>query len=302
MRPLKANAWQRGRAILVWSALLVFLVLPQVDARPIRHRKRPAFSVALQPFSLVQSAINSVAAPEAPRILRAAAAGGIRTAYYAPRRIKPYVPRGERADDYESENERDDEIQPIRVAYQSARQTPVTGPSTESEDDYDHEHEHEQDNQEEAEPKIGSRGDRPMVAGKRAVLRNGIAYAPAQAPQNVKDAIWAANQLRRKPYAWGGGHGSFSDSGYDCSGSVSYALHGGGLLPAPLPSTDLMRYGERGRGRWITIYSRPGHTFAVIAGLRFDTTDLGRGGDVGPRWYVDGRNTRGYAARHPAGL
>ena len=71
---------------------------------------------------------------------------------------------------------------------------------------------------------------------------------------------------------------------------------------APLPSSDLMRYGERGRGRWITIYSRAGHTFAVIAGLRFDTTDLDRGGDVGPRWYVDGRDTRDYVARHPAGF
>ena len=141
-----------------------------------------------------------------------------------------------------------------------------------------------------------------MVAGKRAVLRNGVAYAPARAPENVKNAIWAANTLRRKPYVWGGGHGSFHDYGYDCSGSVSYALHGAGLLPAPMPSGDLMRYGERGRGRWITIYSRRGHTFAVIAGLRFDTTDLGRGGDVGPRWYADGRDTRGFVARHPAGF
>ena len=141
-----------------------------------------------------------------------------------------------------------------------------------------------------------------MVAGKRAVLRNGVAYAPSRAPENVKNAIWAANTLRRKPYVWGGGHGSFHDIGYDCSGAVSFALHGAGLLAAPLPSSDLMRYGERGRGRWITIYSRRGHTFAVIAGLRFDTTDLSRGGDIGPRWYVDGRDTRGYAARHPAGL
>jgi len=133
-------------------------------------------------------------------------------------------------------------------------------------------------------------------------LRNGIAYAPSRAPQNVKNAIWAANTLRRKPYVWGGGHGSFYDHGYDCSGSVSYALHGAGVLAAPLPSSDLMRYGERGRGRWITIYSRSGHTFAVIAGLRLDTTDLGRGGDVGPRWYVDGRDTRGFVARHPAGF
>lgn len=141
-----------------------------------------------------------------------------------------------------------------------------------------------------------------MVEGKRAVLRNGIAYAPSRAPQNVKNAIWAANTLRRKPYVWGGGHGSFYDHGYDCSGSVSYALHGAGVLAAPLPSSDLMRFGERGRGRWITVYSRPGHTFAIIAGLRFDTTDLGRGGDVGPRWYMDGRDTRGFVARHPAGF
>jgi hypothetical protein len=141
-----------------------------------------------------------------------------------------------------------------------------------------------------------------MVAGKRAVLRDGIAYAPSQAPQSVKEVIWAANQLHRKPYVWGGGHRSFNDHGYDCSGSVSFALHGAGLIAAPVLSDDLMRYGERGRGRWITIYSRSGHTFAVIAGLRFDTTDLSRGGNVGPRWYAEGRDTRGYVARHPAGF
>lgn len=141
-----------------------------------------------------------------------------------------------------------------------------------------------------------------MVSGDRAVLRGGVAYAPSRAPQSVKNAIWAANTLRRKPYVWGGGHGSFNDRGYDCSGTVSFALHGGGVLGSPLPSSDLMRYGERGRGRWMTIYSRQGHTFAVIAGLRLDTTDLGRGGDVGPRWYDYGRDTGGYVARHPIGM
>ena len=95
---------------------------------------------------------------------------------------------------------------------------------------------------------------------------------------------------------------SFNDYGYDCSGSVSYALHYAGLLAAPIPSSDFMRYGERGRGRWITIYARHGHTFAVIAGLRLDTTDLRYGGDVGPRWYADSRNTRGFEARHPIGM
>jgi hypothetical protein len=259
--------------------------------------------VALQPFSLVHSVVHAVAAPvvyEAPRILRAAATAPIRAAYYKPRRIIPRLPPARRVDDYGQQDERDGDAHPIRVAYQSARRMPPTDPGAESGDDYDQDQ--EQDNDERAGAQIERRGDRPTVAGKRAVLRNGIAYAPSRAPENVRNAIWAANTLRRKPYVWGGGHGSFSDYGYDCSGSVSYALHGAGLLASPMPSSDLMCYGERGRGRWITIYSRPGHTFAVIAGLRLDTTDLGRGGDVGPRWYVDGRDTRGYVARHPAGF
>jgi cell wall-associated NlpC family hydrolase len=147
-----------------------------------------------------------------------------------------------------------------------------------------------------------SSGSRPTVSGNRAVLRNGVAYAPENAPSRVKSAIWAVNTIRRKPYHWGGGHGSFQDSGYDCSGTVSYALHYAGALNQPLPSSDLLRYGERGRGRWITIYSRRGHTFAVIAGLRLDTTDFRYGGDVGPRWHLDQRSTWGFEARHPAGL
>jgi hypothetical protein len=145
-------------------------------------------------------------------------------------------------------------------------------------------------------------GSRPMVQGSRAVLRNGIASAPSQAPQSVKNAIWAVNDLRRKPYVWGGGHGLFNDGGYDCSGTVSFALHNAGALNSPIPSSDLMRFGERGRGRWFTIYSRNGHTFAVIAGLRLDTTDFRNGGNTGPRWHADMRDTRGYVARHPAGM
>jgi hypothetical protein len=148
-------------------------------------------------------------------------------------------------------------------------------------------------------PRMDARG--PVVAGNRAILRNGVAYAPSRAPANVQNAIWAVNTLRRKPYRWGGGHSSFYDYGYDCSGTVSFALHSAGLLPAPMPSSDFLRYGERGRGRWITIYSRRGHTFAVIAGLRLDTTDLRYGEDVGPRWHWDGRDTSGFEARHPAG-
>ena len=112
----------------------------------------------------------------------------------------------------------------------------------------------------------------PTIASSRAALRNGIALAPADAPLAVKRAIWAANQLRSKPYRYGGGHRSFRDSGYDCSGTVSYALGGAGLISSPLSSSDFRRYGERGQGRWITVYARNGHTFAVIArsAIRYD--------------------------------
>jgi len=145
-------------------------------------------------------------------------------------------------------------------------------------------------------------GSHPMVPGNRAVLRNGIAYAPANAPDSVKHAIWAVNMICHRPYVWGGGHGSFHDYGYDCSGTISFALHYAGMLEQPLPSSDFLRYGERGRGRWFTIYSRHGHVFAMIAGLRLDTTDLRYGSDVGPRWHFDGRDAWGFQARHPVGL
>jgi cell wall-associated NlpC family hydrolase len=154
----------------------------------------------------------------------------------------------------------------------------------------------------ESTPQFEGGSSHPMVQGSRAVLRNGVAYAPSNAPDRVKNAIWAVNSIRSRPYVWGGGHGTFHDYGYDCSGTVSYALHYAGALTQPLPSNDLLRYGERGRGRWITIYSRRGHTFASIAGLRLDTTDLRYGRDVGPRWHLDGRDTWGFEARHPAGL
>ena len=183
--------------------------------------------------------------------------------------------------------------EPIRVAYYASPSQPALAPRAEPVED---EGNLEATN---AFPEINS--NRPIVPGDRAILRNGIAYAPAHAPDNIKNAIWAVNTLRRKPYVWGGGHGSFNDYGYDCSGAVSFALHYAGLLDAPLPSSDLRHYGRRGRGRWITIYSRNGHTFAIIAGLRLDTTDLRDGGDVGPRWYADRRDTSGFDARHPAG-
>jgi cell wall-associated NlpC family hydrolase len=189
--------------------------------------------------------------------------------------------------------------EPIQMAYNVPRAQAVRVPRASAAADY------ESDYGEETErtvPTTQTRYAGPIVAGNRAILRNGIAYAPSRAPANVKNAIWAVNTLRGKPYVWGGGHDSFNDYGYDCSGSVSYALHYAGLLAAPIPSSDFIRYGERGHGRWITIYARHGHTFAVIAGLRLDTTDLRYGGDVGPRWYADSRNTRGFEARHPIGM
>lgn len=186
--------------------------------------------------------------------------------------------------------------QPVRVAYLVPHPNRQHPPRAErATPDYE-------DFPEGIEESDSGNGNRPTVASNRAILRNGVAYAPERAPQSVKEAIWAVNSLRHKPYVWGGGHGSFFDGGYDCSGTVSFALRGAGAIAAPLPSNDLMRFGERGRGRWFTIYARPGHTFAVIAGLRLDTTDFQNGGNTGPRWHADLRDTRGYVARHPAGL
>jgi hypothetical protein len=126
------------------------------------------------------------------------------------------------------------------------------------------------------------------------------AIAPIGAPDTVKSAIAAANELTRKPYRYGGGHrASFLDTAYDCSGSVSYVLHGASLLPKPLDSSAFMRWGLRGKGAWITVYTNPRHAFAVIAGLRFDTAGPG---SRGPRWRTGTRVMRGFTARHPEEL
>jgi hypothetical protein len=132
-----------------------------------------------------------------------------------------------------------------------------------------------------------------------ARLVRGVAYAPPGAPSAVVRAIRAGNKLQDKPYRYGGGHASFVDTAYDCSGTVSFALHGGGLLKAPLASGGLMRWGRAHRGRWITVYSNPGHAYMVIAGLRLDTS--GTGGS-GPRWQTARRSSAGFVARHPTGL
>jgi peptidoglycan hydrolase CwlO-like protein len=137
----------------------------------------------------------------------------------------------------------------------------------------------------------------PLAPGDQAqLLSNGDAAAPASAPAAVKNAIAAANQIDETTYVWGGGHGSFTSSGYDCSGAVSFALNGGGLLSSPLDSTGLETWGVAGAGRWITVYANAGHAWMVIAGLRFDTV-----GGPGPRWHTDLESTSGFIARHPDG-
>jgi cell wall-associated NlpC family hydrolase len=125
------------------------------------------------------------------------------------------------------------------------------------------------------------------------------ATAPAGAPPAVVAAIEAANAITDRPYRYGGGHGGFEDRAYDCSGAVSYVLHGAGLLRAPRASTGLERFGLPGRGAWISVYANAGHAYLVVAGLRFDTS--GRG-ESGPRWRPEPRSGRRYTVRHPEGL
>jgi peptidoglycan hydrolase CwlO-like protein len=140
----------------------------------------------------------------------------------------------------------------------------------------------------------------PAPAGHATLDSSGDAIPPSNAPLAVRAVIEAANQIDDLPYIWGGGHGSFTSSGYDCSGSVSFALHGGGFLSSPLDSTGLEVWGEPGGGNWITVFANSGHAWAYIAGLRWDTG--GPGGGSGPRWSTVMRDdTSSFVARHPAG-
>jgi len=135
--------------------------------------------------------------------------------------------------------------------------------------------------------------------GQTATLVNGRAIPPANAPVAVRSAIEAGNRIVGLPYVWGGGHGSFESSGYDCSGTVSYALHGGGFLSSPLDSSGLTTWGSPGPGSWITVYASSGHAYVVIAGLRLDTS--GTVGGSGPSWSTEMRSSSGFVARHPDG-
>jgi hypothetical protein len=141
-------------------------------------------------------------------------------------------------------------------------------------------------------------GDRASVT-RASALPNGIAVPPLEAPEEIKQIIEAGNVIARSPYLWGGGHGKWIDKGYDCSGSVSFALAAAGLLDGPLDSGRLSRWGETGRGRWVTIYANAGHVFMEVAGIRFDTSGQRV---TGSRWQNEGRSTAGFVVRHPEGL
>ncbi len=147
-----------------------------------------------------------------------------------------------------------------------------------------------------------SSGTTTCPPAQKARLVHGEAVPPPEAPPAVKAAIAAANTIRYKPYIWGGGHGRWQARGYDCSGAVSFALHGGGLLGAPLVSGQLAHWGRPGRGRWITIYANATHVYAVIAGRRWDTVG-DPPGISGPRWHpsMRGETKAGFIVRHPAG-
>lgn len=134
---------------------------------------------------------------------------------------------------------------------------------------------------------------------KAKLLPTGELIPPKSAPPKVKAVIAAANKIRTKPYVFGGGHARWWDRGYDCSGAVSFALRGGKFLDSPMPSGPLAKWGLAGLGRWITVYTNPGHAYAVIAGVRWDTS--GDSNETGPRWHTDLRTNAGFVARHPAG-
>ena len=141
-----------------------------------------------------------------------------------------------------------------------------------------------------------------LVPGSRARYIKGLAAAPMAAPAAVQEMIWAANEIIGLPYIFGGGHASFESPGYDCSGTVSFALHGAALLKTPEDSSEFESYGSHGIGRWVTIFANPGHAYVDIAGLRLDTSAADDpSNQQGPRWRPLRRANAGYVLRHPVG-
>jgi hypothetical protein len=142
-----------------------------------------------------------------------------------------------------------------------------------------------------------------LVPGRTARYIGGLAAAPMAAPIAVQEIVWAGNQIVGDPYVWGGGHASFSSRGYDCSGTVSFALHGGHLLSIPEDSSEFMRFGSRGLGSWVTVFTNPGHAYMTVAGLRLDTSSADDpSNQQGPRWRPLRPANGGFSIRHPRGL
>lgn len=151
-----------------------------------------------------------------------------------------------------------------------------------------------------AKTRSASQQPAKLGPGERATIgSDGLAVAPAAAPPQVQQMIAAGNVIAKKPYIYGGGHGKWDDKGYDCSGSVSYALHGAGLLDKPMASGEFTDWGDAGPGQWVTLYANSGHIYMIVAGLRFDTS--GRTTN-GTRWQADDRSGDAYTVRHPPGL
>jgi hypothetical protein len=144
--------------------------------------------------------------------------------------------------------------------------------------------------------------EEPTAPPGKAILVNGRAVPPADAPPEVKRVIAAANKIRTKPYIYGGGHARWWDAGYDCSGAVSFALRGAKLIDTPMPSGSLAGWGSPGKGRWISVYANGGHAYAIIAGLRWDTAGTTNG--TGPRWHksLKAQASGPFTVRHPDGF
>jgi len=142
-----------------------------------------------------------------------------------------------------------------------------------------------------------------LVPGSRARYVSGLAAAPMSAPAVIQQMVWTSNQIIGLPYIFGGGHASFTSPGYDCSGSVSFALHSASLLSTPEDSSEFMVWGSHGVGRWVTIFSNPGHAYMTVAGLRLDTSAADDpSNQQGPRWRPLRRANEGFTVRHPLGL
>jgi cell wall-associated NlpC family hydrolase len=139
-------------------------------------------------------------------------------------------------------------------------------------------------------------------ANQATLTPDGLAIPPVNAPPAVQEIIQAGNEIAHLPYVWGGGHVTYADTGYDCSGSISYVFEAAGLLSSPVVSGDLMNWGAAGPGKWITVFANAGHTFMYVAGLRFDTVALA---ETGSRWSnrsADESDLHSFAVRHPPGL